>query len=87
LSALLGKKVPNLSPPVTARLKADWKADFARWQGCDLPVCRYVYIWADGIHIQARMEQNAQCILVIIRATPRGRKELIRFKIGYCERT
>jgi putative transposase len=87
LSALLGQKAPNLSPPVIARLKADWKADLARWQGRDLSARRYVYIWADGIHIQARMEQDAQCILVIIGATPEGRKELIGFQIGYREST
>ena len=87
LSALLGQKAPNLSPPVIARLKADWKADLARWQGRDLSARRYVYIWADGIHIQARMEENAQCILVIIGATPEGKKELIGFQIGYREST
>jgi len=85
LSALLGPKAPNLSPPVIARLKVDWKADLARWQGRDLSARRYVYIWADGIHIQARMEENAQCILVIIGATPEGKKELIGFQIGYRE--
>jgi Transposase and inactivated derivatives len=87
LSALLGQKAPNLSPPVIARLKADWKADLTRWQGRDLSARRYVYIWADGIHIQARMEENAQCILVIIGATPEGKKELIGFQIGYREST
>jgi transposase-like protein len=87
LSALLGRQAPNLSPPVIARLKADWKADLARWQGRDLSARRYVYIWADGIHIQARMEENAQCILVIIGATPEGKKELIGFQIGYREST
>ncbi len=85
LSALLGRQAPNLSPQVVARLKVDWKADLARWQGRDLSARRYVYIWADGIHIQARMEQNAQCILVIIGATPEGKKELIGFQIGYRE--
>ena len=85
LSALLGPKAPNLSPPVIARLKVDWKADLARWQGRVLSARRYVYIWADGIHIQARMEENAQCILVIIGATPEGKKELIGFQIGYRE--
>ena len=87
LSALLGKNAPNLSPPVIARLKADWKADLARWQSRDLSARHYVYIWADGIHIQARMEENAQCILVIIGATPEGKKELIGFQIGYRENT
>jgi putative transposase len=85
LSALLGQRAPNLSLPVIARLKVDWKADPARWQGRDLSAHRYVYIWADGIHIQARMEQDAQCILVIIGATPKGKKELIGFQMGYRE--
>jgi len=85
LSALLGRQAPNLSPQVVARLKVDWKADLARWQCRDLSARRYVYIWADGIHIQARMEENAQCILVIIGATPEGKKELIGFQIGYRE--
>ena len=85
LSALLGRQAPNLSAQVIARLKVDWKADLARWQGRDLSARRYVYIWADGIHIQARMEENAQCILVIIGATPEGKKELIGFQIGYRE--
>ena len=87
LSALLGQDAPNLSAPVIARLKADWKADLARWQSRDLSARRYVYIWADGIHIQARMEENAQCILVIIGATPEGKKELVGFQIGYREST
>ncbi len=87
LSALLGQEAPNLSPPVIARLKADWKADLTRWQSRDLSARRYVYIWADGIHIQARMEEDAQCILVIIGATPEGKKELVGFQIGYREST
>lgn len=87
LSALLGQDAPNLSAPVIARLKADWKADLARWQSRDLSARRYVYIWADGIHIQARMEENAQCILVIIGATPEGKKELVGFQICYREST
>ena len=44
LSALLGQDAPNLSAPVIARLKADWKADLARWQSRDLSARRYVYI-------------------------------------------
>ena len=38
---------------------------------------RYVYMWADGIHVQARLEDEAQCLLVIIGATPEGKKEFI----------
>jgi putative transposase len=42
-------------------------------------------IWADGIYFQARMEDQSQCMLVIIGATPEGRKELIGFTSGYRE--
>ena len=36
---------------------------------------RYIYFWVDGIHVQARLEDTAQCLLIIIGATPEGRKE------------
>ncbi len=49
------------------------------WAKRDLSAKRYVYIWADGIHLQARLEDEAQCILVIIGATPEGTKELVGF--------
>ena len=44
-----------------------------------------VYIWADGVYLQARMEPEAECILVIIGATPEGRKELLGFPVGIRE--
>ena len=34
-------------------------------------------VWVDGIHVQARLEDDAQCLLVIIGATPEGKKELV----------
>ena len=85
LSALLGKDAPNLSPAVLGRLKAAWKDEFERWQQRDLSARRYVYIWADGVYLQARMEAEKQCILVLIGATPEGRKELIGFQSGFRE--
>ena len=85
LSALLGKDAPNLSPAVLVRLKAAWKEEFERWQQRDLTARRYVYIWADGVYLQARMEVEKQCILVLIGATPEGRKELIGFQSGFRE--
>ena len=51
----------------------------------DLSAKRYVYCWADGIHLEARLEQQAQCILVIIGATPEGKKELVGFTDGMRE--
>lgn len=76
---------PNLSPSVIGRLKEEWAVDYARWSKRDLSARRYVYIWADGLYLQARMEPAAECMLVIISATPEGRKELICFQVGVRE--
>ena len=45
----------------------------------------YVYVWADGVFLQARMEDHGECMLVLIGATPEGKKELIGFKVGVRE--
>ena len=87
LEALLGKDAPNLSPSVVARLRGDWEADHSRWQRRDLSARRYVYLWADGVYLQARMEPQAECMLVLIGATPEGRKELVGFQVGLREST
>ena len=85
LGALLGKEAPNLSPSVVARLRGEWEADYRRWQGRDLSARRYVYVWADGVYLQARMEPQAECMLVLIGATPEGKKELVGFQVGQRE--
>src|SRR6266496_6167514 len=85
LSALLGKDAPNLSPAVITRLTAEWQADYEAWQKRDLSARRYVYVWADGVYLQARMEAAAQCMLVLIGATPEGKKELVGFQTGVRE--
>ena len=85
LAALLGKDAPNLSPSVIGRLKEEWQADYERWQRRDLSAKRYVYIWADGVYLQARMEDSAACMLVIVGATPEGKKELVGFQVGVRE--
>jgi putative transposase len=82
LTALLGSEAPNLSPGVIARLTGPWQEEYDRWQRRDLSARRYVYIWADGVYLQARMEPEAECILVIIGATPEGKKELLGFQVG-----
>jgi transposase-like protein len=82
LNALLGKDAPGLSPSTIARLKEVWIDEHARWQKRDLSARRYVYVWADGIHLQARLEDEKQCILVMIGATPEGKKELLGFTDG-----
>ncbi len=85
LAALLGTDAPNLSPSVIARLTGEWQKDYDRWQHRDLSARRYVYIWADGVYLQARMEPQAECMLVILGATPEGKKELVGFQVGVRE--
>ena len=85
LAALLGKDAPNLSPAVISRLTAKWQADYDAWQKRDLSARRYVYVWADGVYLQARMEEAAECMLVLIGATPEGKKELVGFQTGVRE--
>src|SRR3712207_5512866 len=86
LAALLGKDAPNLSPSVVARLRGEWEAEHARWQRRDLSARHYVYVWADGVYLQARMEPQAECMPVLIGATPEGRKELLGFRVGLRDR-
>src|SRR3954466_7007635 len=77
LAALLGPDAGGLSASSIARLKEAWSGEPARWSKRDLAAKRYVYFWVDGIHVQARLEADAQCLLVIIGATPEGKKELV----------
>ena len=83
LSALLGKGAPNLSPAVIARLTAEWQADNDAWQRRNLSPRRYVYVWADGVYLQARMEESAECMLVLIGATLRARRSSSASRPGY----
>jgi len=85
LASLLGKDAPNLSPAVISRLTAEWQGEYERWQRRDLSARRYVYVWADGVFLQARMEDHGECMLVLIGATPEGKKELIGFQVGVRE--
>ncbi|MEE1569422.1 MAG: IS256 family transposase [Alphaproteobacteria bacterium] len=85
LAALLGTQAPGLSASTISRLKDVWQDKMECWQRRDLTAKRYVYFWVDGIYFGARMEEEKQCILVIIGATDKGQKELIAITDGYRE--
>ena len=74
-----------MSAQVIGRLKAEWEAEHERWRRRDLSARRYVYMWADSIYLQGRLEDEKQCILVLIGATLEGRKELVGFQAGVRE--
>jgi len=88
LQALLGPGAEGLSATNICRLKRTWEEDWKQWSRRDLTGKQYVYVWADGIHFNIRLEDEAnkkQCILVLMGATADGRKELIGIADGYRE--
>ena len=88
LQALVGERAKGLSPNVIVRLKDQWSDEYDQWNKRDLSDKQYVYVWADGIYAKVRLEDDAnkkQCLLVLMGATPDGRKELIAVLDGYRE--
>lgn len=85
LAPLLGQEAKNVSPNVISRLKAAWEDEYNAWNKRDLSEERYVYLWADGIYLQARMEDSKNCVLVIIGVTDKGEKRLLAIEDGYRE--
>jgi len=85
LAALVGPDAPGLAASTITRLKALWWDEYEAWRKRDLSARRYVYFWADGVYFSPRMEHDKQCVLVIIGADARGRKDIIGMVDGYRE--
>lgn len=88
LQSLTGSPVDGVSANTVVRLKESWTKDFEAWNARNLSGKKYVYIWADGIHVNVRLEDQEnqrQCILVVMGATGDGEKELIAVRDGYRE--
>lgn len=88
LQALVGERAKTLSANVVVRLKEQWAQEYDQWNQRDLSEKEYVYVWADGIHVKVRLEDDAnkkQCMLVLMGATAEGTKELIAVLDGYRE--
>ena len=85
LQALVGPQAAGLSASTITRLIGVWQKDYADWNRRSLKDKQYVYVWADGIHFNIRLEEGRQCILVLMGATPEGKKELIAVQDGYRE--
>ena len=85
LKALVGPDCPGLSATTVTRLKAVWEEEFQEWNKRSLEGKEYVYVWADGVHFNIRLEEDRQCILVLMGATADGRKELIAVVDGFRE--
>ncbi|MCC7230336.1 MAG: IS256 family transposase [Fimbriimonadaceae bacterium] len=88
LQSLIGPDAGGFSANVVVRLKEQWSQEYDTWSKRDLSGKHYVYIWADGIYANVRLEDEAnsrQCLLVLMGATAEGEKELIAVIDGYRE--
>ena len=85
LQALLGPNASGLSATTITRLMSTWQQDYEVWNKRSLAGRKYVYVWADGVHFNIRLEEDRQCILVLMGATAEGNKELIAVVDGYRE--
>lgn len=85
LAALLGPDCPGLSATTIVRLKEQWSQEYETWSRRDLSGERYVYLWADGIHCNVRLDDERQCLLVLMGATADGRKQLLAVHDGFRE--
>ena len=85
LAAILGPEAKGLSAATITRLKAVWAQEYDAWGQRSLEGKHYVYVWADGVHFDIRLEEDRQCILVLMGATADGKKELIALGDGYRE--
>jgi putative transposase len=85
LASLLGPDAPGLSASTITRLKEVWQQEYRDWSKRSLAGKEYVYVWADGVHFNIRLEGGRQCILVLLGATAEGKKELIAIQEGHRE--
>ena len=87
LEALLGPEAAGFSAGTITRLLQVWQQDYAVWRKRSLKGKEYVYIWADGVYFNVRLEEDRLACLVIIGVLPDGRKEVIALEDGYREST
>ena len=86
--AALGHDGSGLSATSVVRMKEAWQGEWELWGKRSLADKKYVYVWADGIHFNVRLEDEGsdhQCILVLMGATHDGDKELIAINEGFRE--
>lgn len=85
LAALLGPAAPGLSATTAVRLKEVWRREYENWSQRDLSAQRFVYVWADGVYCNVRLDDERQCLLVLMGALEDGRKQLLAVHDGFRE--
>jgi transposase-like protein len=87
LPVLLGDDAAGLSPSAITRLTAAWSEEYQTWRKRELSSADYIYVWADGVHFNVRLEDDRLAALVLIGVRPDGTKELLALEDGYREST
>jgi transposase-like protein len=87
LEALLGSDAAGFSATTITRLLKVWQEEYKAWRKRSLAGKEYVYIWADGVYFNIRLEEDRLACLVIVGVLPDGRKEVIALEDGYREST
>jgi transposase-like protein len=87
LEALLGSEAAGFSATTITRLLRVWQEEYQAWRKRSLAGKQYVYIWADGIYFNIRLEEDRLACLVVVGILPNGRKEVIALEDGYREST
>jgi len=77
----------GLSASVITRLTTAWQDEHRAFMARNLADRDYVYLWADGVHFNVRLEEERLCCLVIVGVRLDGKKELIAIADGYREST
>jgi putative transposase len=85
LAAILGQGASGLSAATITRLKRVWEQEYEGWRKRPLDSAEYAYLWADGIYVNVRLEEQRSCILVVVGANFEGHKELLAVRDGYRE--
>jgi putative transposase len=87
LEVLLGSEASGFSATTITRLLSVWQEEYKAWRKRSLAGKEYVYIWADGVYFNIRLEEDRLACLVIVGVLPDGRKEVIALEDGYREST
>ena len=87
LRSLLGEDAAGLSATNISRLTSEWEEEYRQFQQRRFGDRDYVYVWADGVHFNVRLEDDRLCTLVLLGARQDGTKELLAVVDGYREST
>ena len=85
LVSILGEGAQGLSATNVRRLREEWTEELSQWMKRDLSDKHYVYLWADGVYFNVRLNDDRPCLLVLVGSLPDGTKELVGIHDGHRE--